>query len=135
VVLIDEVEKLFSYTNIADSSGVTKSMLGQFLWFLQESEARVTFVMTTNDQKAIPPELIRPGRIDTKMLFRGLTPEEIPAFAKLILGRYQMTADGHFTALVSKLKENTNPFTPQAEVENAVIQYVKDRMIKKQGAA
>ncbi len=132
VLLMDEVEKLFSYSNIGDTSGVTKSLLGQFLWFLQESEARVLICMTTNDAGAIPKELIRPGRIDSKMIFEGLTPEEVKGFCELMLGRYDMAPDAAFKALAKELREKCKleDHLPQAEVENTVIQYVKNRIIK-----
>lgn len=61
VLLIDEVEKLFSQQ---DDSGVTSRLLAQLLWWLQEHTTPIFVVMTTNDIEAIPPELYRAGRID-----------------------------------------------------------------------
>jgi len=61
VLLIDEVEKVFSQN---DDNGVITRILSQLLWWLSEHKSRVITVMTTNNIKAIPPELYRPGRID-----------------------------------------------------------------------
>lgn len=63
VLLIDEVEKIFSQ----DDSGVTQRILSQLLWWLAEHTSSVLTVMTTNNLSAIPPELYRAGRIDLTM--------------------------------------------------------------------
>ncbi|MBQ9004332.1 MAG: AAA family ATPase [Eggerthellaceae bacterium] len=60
VLWIDEIEKA-----LASSSGesdVGKRVLGQFLFWLQESSARVFLVATANDVTKLPPELFRKGR-------------------------------------------------------------------------
>lgn len=63
VLWIDEIEKgLAAIAN--DSSGVTTRMIGQFLFWLQESMAKVFVVATANDVTKLPPELLRKGRFD-----------------------------------------------------------------------
>ena len=79
VMLIDEVEKLFSNGN--DDTGVTSRMLSTILWWLQEHKSKVFTIMTTNKEAAIPPELYRPGRIDSEVNFKRLTPSEAIQFA------------------------------------------------------
>lgn len=79
IMVIDEVEKLFSTGN--DDTGVTTRMLSTILWWLQEHQAKVFTVMTTNKEAAIPPELYRPGRIDSEIKFTGLKLLEAIAFA------------------------------------------------------
>jgi hypothetical protein len=69
VVLMDEVEKVFQTEG---DKGVTSSMLGALLWWLQEHSSQVLTIMTTNKLSAIPPELFREGRVDQKMVFNGL---------------------------------------------------------------
>lgn len=69
VILIDEVEKIFQTQG---DSGVTNSLLSQFLWWLQEHKSRVLTVMTTNDISIIPAELYREGRVDETMEFLGI---------------------------------------------------------------
>jgi hypothetical protein len=79
VMLIDEVEKLFSTGN--DDTGVTSRMLSTILWWLQEHKSKVFTIMTTNKEAAIPPELYRPGRIDSEVNFKKLTGGEAIQFA------------------------------------------------------
>lgn len=80
VVLFDEVEKIFGETH---DSGVTSSLLGTLLWWLQEHKTKVFTVMTTNAKEKIPPELYREGRIDQTMLFLGLeTKKQAMTFAE-----------------------------------------------------
>jgi SpoVK/Ycf46/Vps4 family AAA+-type ATPase len=63
ILWIDEIEKGLS-SNGSDSSGVTTRMIGQFLFWLQESNAKVFVVATANDVTKLPPELLRRGRFD-----------------------------------------------------------------------
>jgi hypothetical protein len=69
VLLIDEIEKVFASQN---DSGVTSSLLGTLLWWLQEHKSQVFTIMTTNNRLSIPKELYREGRIDEVMVFQGL---------------------------------------------------------------
>lgn len=63
VLWIDEIEKGLA-ANAHDSSGITTRMIGQFLFWLQESDAKVFVVATANDVTKLPPELLRKGRFD-----------------------------------------------------------------------
>lgn len=60
VVWIDEIEKALSVSDSGNDTG--KRVLGQFLYWLQESSGRVFLVATANDVSALPPELFRKGR-------------------------------------------------------------------------
>ena len=62
VLWIDEIEKGLA-TGSGDNS-VTKRLIGQFLFWLQESQAKVFIVATANDVSTLPPELLRKGRFD-----------------------------------------------------------------------
>lgn len=73
VLWIDEIEKGLAGIG-SDSTGVTTRLVGQFLFWLQESTARVFVVATANDVSALPPELLRRGRFD-ELFFVDL-PEE-----------------------------------------------------------
>src|SRR5690606_27791773 len=74
VLWIDEIEKgLAASSN--DSSGVTTRMIGQFLFWLQESTAKVFVVATANDVSKLPPELLRKGRFD-ELFFVDLPGEQ-----------------------------------------------------------
>ena len=84
VVILDEVEKVFSSNNM-DTTGTTTTMLSQLLWWLAERRARVLVLMTTNDQTALPRELYREGRIDKVMWFDGLIASEAADFVSEVL--------------------------------------------------
>lgn len=60
VLWIDEIEKALA--SQSDESDVGKRVLGQFLFWLQESKAKVFMVATANDVTKLPPELFRKGR-------------------------------------------------------------------------
>lgn len=62
VVWIDEIEKGFA-TSESDG-GVSRRVLGTFLRWLQDRNARVFAVATANDVSSLPPELLRRGRFD-----------------------------------------------------------------------
>jgi SpoVK/Ycf46/Vps4 family AAA+-type ATPase len=61
VVWIDEIEKGFA---TGDDSGVSRRILGTFLRWLQDRTSQVFVVATANDVSALPPELLRKGRLD-----------------------------------------------------------------------
>lgn len=63
VLWIDEIEKGLG-SGQHDSTGVSQRLIGQFLFWLQESDARVFVVATANDVQTLPPELLRKGRFD-----------------------------------------------------------------------
>ena len=60
MVWIDEIEKLLSVSDAGNDTG--KRVLGQFLFWLQESKSRVFLVATANDISLLPFELFRKGR-------------------------------------------------------------------------
>lgn len=82
VLWIDEIEKGLAGQN--DSTGVGRRLVGQFLFWLQESRSRVFVVATSNDVRSLPPELLRKGRFD-ELFFVDL-PD--PADRQEIIGLY-----------------------------------------------
>lgn len=64
VLWIDEIEKGLSGVAGMDGSGVSTRMVGQFLFWLQESLKFVFVVATANDVSKLPAELLRKGRFD-----------------------------------------------------------------------
>lgn len=60
VVWVDEIEKGLSVSAGGNDTG--HRVLGQFLFWLQESSSRVFLVATANDIRALPSELFRKGR-------------------------------------------------------------------------
>ncbi len=82
VLLIDEVEKAM---RTEDDHAVASRILGSLLWWMQERTSQVLVILTTNDENAIPPELIRHERIDKKINLRGLSTDGAIAFAKYLM--------------------------------------------------
>ena len=64
VLWIDEIEKGLSGVTGSNDGGTSTRMVGQFLFWLQESTAKVFVVATANDVTKLPPELLRKGRFD-----------------------------------------------------------------------
>jgi len=62
VLWIDELEKGIASGN--DDQGTSKRLLGTLLTWMAEKSARVFIVATANQIEALPPELIRKGRLD-----------------------------------------------------------------------
>jgi len=64
VLWIDEVEKAFSGVGGTEDAGTAARVFGTFLTWLQEKRAPVFVVATANEIRALPPELLRKGRLD-----------------------------------------------------------------------
>lgn len=60
IVWLDEIEKGLAVSS--DSNDTGKRILGQFLFWLQESRSRTFLVATANNTEILPPELFRKGR-------------------------------------------------------------------------
>jgi SpoVK/Ycf46/Vps4 family AAA+-type ATPase len=60
VLWIDEIEKAMSVSDASNDTG--KRVMGQFLFWLQESKGKVFLVATANDITQLPIELFRKGR-------------------------------------------------------------------------
>ena len=86
VMLLDEVEKLFSST----TEEVTSRILAQLLWWLLEHESRVLTVMTTNDLSKLPEELYRSGRIDNRMVLSLLDQKNAFVMATKLLNTFDL---------------------------------------------
>lgn len=73
VLWIDEIEKGISGGN---DDGTSRRILGALLTWLAENKTRVFVVATANNIEALPPELIRKGRLD-EIFFVDLPKEDI----------------------------------------------------------
>jgi hypothetical protein len=62
ILWIDEIEKAMAQDT--GESGTSRRVLGTFLTWLAQQRARIFVVATANDITALPPELIRKGRLD-----------------------------------------------------------------------
>ena len=73
VLWIDEIEKVLATTDSGNETG--KRVLGEFLFWIQESSSKVFMIATANNVKALPYELYRKGRF-SEVFFSGLPNEE-----------------------------------------------------------
>ena len=66
VLWIDEIEKAFSgmESSSASDAGTTARVIGQYLTWMQEKTGPVFVVATANNVQALPPEMLRKGRLD-----------------------------------------------------------------------
>ena len=86
ILWIDEIEK-----GLASGSGdnsVTRRLIGQFLFWMQESTSKVFLVATSNDVSTLPPELLRKGRFDAVFFVDLPTEEEREEILRLCFRRY-----------------------------------------------
>lgn len=65
IVLIDEVEKgLAGSTGDQGDGGSSKKLFGEVLAWMQDRRSEAFVILTANDVSALPPELMRKGRVD-----------------------------------------------------------------------
>lgn len=76
VLWIDEIEKGLGQDS--NDAGVSQRILGTLLTWLAEHDARVFVVATANNIHALPPELVRKGRLD-ELFFVDLPAENVRA--------------------------------------------------------
>ena len=117
ILWIDEIEKGLSGATGSDSSGVSTRMVGQFLFWLQESMKFVFVVATANDVSKLPPELLRKGRFD-ELFFVDLPQESerkeiINIYTKQFLNQ---TLDEN---MLNKLAELSDGFSG-ADIESTI---------------
>lgn len=135
VVIFDEVEKIFTTGTSGGDAGVTSGMLSTLLWWLQEHKTRVFSVMTTNNVKAIPPELYREGRINATMVFSGIEKEDhAQDFANSVIDSVLSTvevSDGVTALIQIDVRHKVSAMfcagepIPQVKVSEAVFESIK----------
>lgn len=75
VLWIDEIDKAFAGLDGRSDSGTTSRVFGTFITWLAEKTSPVFVVATANNIQALPPELLRRGRLD-EIFFVGLPTQE-----------------------------------------------------------
>jgi hypothetical protein len=121
VMWIDEIEKGLAGAG-TDSTGVTTRLIGQFLFWLQESLARVFVVATANDVTQLPPELLRRGRFD-ELFFVDLPDEtERADIIRIYFGRHKLPHDEN---LILQLASMSDGFAG-SDIEAAVREIAKE---------
>jgi SpoVK/Ycf46/Vps4 family AAA+-type ATPase len=64
VLWMDEIEKGVATGNASSDGGESRRILGTLLTWMAERKSKVFVVATSNDIEALPPELVRKGRLD-----------------------------------------------------------------------
>jgi ATP-dependent 26S proteasome regulatory subunit len=86
ILWVDEIEKALSGSH--DGTGVQRRIIGQFLYWLQESNSKVFMVATANDVSSLPPELLRKGRFDEVFFVDLPEPDERSEILRMYFTRY-----------------------------------------------
>ncbi|MGK4585520.1 AAA family ATPase [Kitasatospora sp. HPMI-4] len=89
ILWIDEIEKGLAGSH--DMSGAAQRIIGQFLFWLQESQSRAFVVATANDVRSLPPELLRKGRFDELFFVDLPDPQDRKEIIELYYRRYVKT--------------------------------------------
>lgn len=135
ILLIDEAEKLLGVGGNGNDNMMDR-LRSMLLWQMQESRDRVFYMLTTNDEKKLPPELIREGRIERKITFEGLEEDEANSFGLTILQSFLSKADGKIIekmeALVGGLYGGKDRVSHAAIT--AVVKTVVKQTLKKGGS-
>ena len=116
ILWIDEIEKGLA-ANTSSSSGVTSRLVGQFLFWLQESTAKTFVVATANDVSQLPPELLRKGRFDELFFVDLPTKEERKDIINLYIQKHLLAKPSSET-MASLI--NTSEGFSGADIEGAV---------------
>ena len=115
VLWLDEIEKGLSA--VSSNDDVSKRMLGTFLTWMAEKNARVFIVATANDVSALPPELLRKGRFDEVFFVDLPTEEERQKILEIHLDKREIDLE---TKDVRKIAQDTHGFSG-AELEQLVV--------------
>lgn len=115
VVLMDEMEKFFG--NSDGDHEVSKRLLGNFLYWLQERKNKIFIVATANRVKSLPPELMRAGRWDKAFFIDLPSKAERRKIFEIHLGKNKVNlSEFDIERMVSASEGHTG-----AEIEQAVI--------------
>ncbi|AIE61468.1 AAA family ATPase [Bacillus methanolicus] len=127
VLWIDEIEKGLAGAVGGGDGGTSTRMVGQFLYWLQESPARVFVVATANDVSKLPPELLRRGRFDELFFVDLPTPKEREEIIRIYINK-GLKRDVS-PSLLEKLVRLSDGFAG-ADIEAAVRDVVKQAVVK-----
>lgn len=127
VLWIDEIEKGLAGAIGGGDGGTSTRLVGQFLYWLQESMARVFVVATANDVSKLPPELLRRGRFDELFFVDLPTAKEREEIIRIYV-RKGLRRDIE-PELMEKLVRLSEGFAG-ADLEAAVRDVVKQAFVK-----
>lgn len=125
VLWIDEIEKVLSTTDSGNETG--KRVLGEFLFWIQESSNKVFMVATANNVKVLPYELYRKGRF-SEVFYAGLpnANERRSALEQYINGSLKCSSPDD---LLDRLVEMTDRYS-YADIETAIKEVAQQMLIQ-----
>jgi SpoVK/Ycf46/Vps4 family AAA+-type ATPase len=128
VLWIDEIEKGLAGSESGGDGGTSSRLVGHFLYWLQESRARVFVVATANNISRLPPELFRRGRFDEIFFVDLPTSEERREILELYARRY-LRRSLLETPLLESLLGLSDGFAG-SDLESAVAEVAKEELLK-----
>jgi ATPase family associated with various cellular activities (AAA) len=133
VLWIDEIEKGLAGTESGGDGGTSSRLVGHFLYWLQESRARVFVVATANNVSRLPAELFRRGRFDEIFFVDLPTTDERREILELYSRRYlRKSLVG--SPLLESLLEISDGFAG-SDLEAAVAEVAKHELLTGEQAA
>ncbi|MES2625237.1 MAG: AAA family ATPase [Pseudomonadota bacterium] len=115
VLWMDEIEKGLSVSD-ADE-GTSKRILGTLLTWMAERKQKVFLVATSNDIEALPPELVRKGRLDEIFFVDLPTPAIREDIFRIHLGKRKLPVAQFNLAVLAEACEGFSG----AEIEQAIV--------------
>jgi len=130
VLWLDEIEKGLSAVSSTDD--VSKRLLGTFLTWLAEKSQAVFVVATANDVSALPPELLRKGRLRAiANQTNGFSGAELEQLIVSAIYQSYSQQDQLSTELLSELATQTQPLSVlMAEKIQALRAWAEHRAVK-----
>lgn len=119
ILWIDEIDKAFGGIGSKGDAGTSSRVFGTFITWLAEKTSPVFVVATANDIQALPPEMLRKGRLD-EIFFVGLpTQDERQAIYTVHLSRLRPHNLKNYD--IERLAYETPDFSG-AEIEQTLIE-------------
>lgn len=124
VLWIDEIEKVLTTTDSGNETG--KRVLGEFLFWIQESSNKVFMVATANNVNVLPYELYRKGRF-SEVFFAGLPNENE---RRSVLKQYMVSSlkFNPSDSLLDELVHMTDRYS-YADIETAIKEVAQQMII------
>jgi ATP-dependent 26S proteasome regulatory subunit len=128
ILWIDEIEKSLSTDSAESDGGSSQRLLSSLLTWMAERKSRVFIVATANDIQALPPELVRKGRLD-EIFFVDLPDSETREEILRIHLKRRKQPPEHFD--LQRLAHACDGFSG-AEIEQAVVSALYEAVAQKQ---
>ena len=124
ILWIDEIEKVLSTSDSSNDTG--NRILGQFLFWLQESPSRVFLVATANNISKLPAELFRKGRF-SEIFFTDLPTRDERADAIRLYAEKSLHID-FSDADIERMVDVTEGYS-YSDIETAVKEVSQVRLL------